>query len=142
MERSSNDLSPRSFRNVAIAVAVAIGVTGFAVSWGANDGQWFSRFGSLIVAWGLVSLLIFQKRFGLLKSSDDEMFDAAIGEAVKAATSSDFEKESTGFRDRLNQYGQSHRQKQAFLTEVSIVTCGTVIWGFGDLLFAKECASC
>lgn len=117
-------LSNNSF---LVLSAVFVGVAGFIISFVVRDFMWFARFGSLIVAIGII----------LLSQATILNIDVSL-DVLGAET--DLSLFSEEYYARVNEpvpeWVPPHRAARFALGVLgpAVTGIGTIVWGFGDLL--------
>ena len=126
----------------AIFISLTIGVVGLIIGL-YTVGDNFARSGALIVIVGIVHGLF--KLPNLLKMVD--LFVQSEGEKIRKSAIDDLidngvsnedadkisQEALDQVADALNKEAKKRKRKHAFI-EAMILICGTLIWGFGDLV--------
>ncbi|MEM9081288.1 MAG: hypothetical protein AAGC74_11420 [Verrucomicrobiota bacterium] len=134
-----------------VAIALVLILTGIAVANWMSDGIWFSRFGSLIIVVGIgFGIHGVEGRVDsdirycneILKAIEEDEF-----EAKKRANDGSFERTpelvtdimihsfTKAFSGRREKNSAARIKRNTFRIDAAIAVMGTLIWGFGDLLF-------
>ena len=106
---------------MAMVVSVVIVIGGTVISSLTGDWSWLSRSGSLVVAYGIVFAAQSIDKYVSTIPEDNALIRLDRKDFMGSATPKDKERFTKFIR---------HVQRS---TEVRLLVCGTLIWGFGDL---------
>ena len=119
---------------IGVIAAILIISVGISLSIYLQNWNWFSRFGSLVVVSGL--FLAKWDFENLIMESDLTFVDKIIYENAKIIIPNKTLDDDSFIevKNRVKKLMSNHIKPAYTKAEIFIITVGTIIWGFGDLL--------
>ncbi|WP_135506385.1 hypothetical protein [Roseovarius aestuariivivens] len=136
----SRFIEHRSWR-FYFAGSLAISVVGFFADWFAPN-DWFSRSGAIIVGLAAFANFLDPRRSGQWwkRLQDDAKSRGAAAQSKAQLNGQDG---IGAYHEAITDFANDAKKAQRVsASQATAVLYGTVVWGFGDLIFNQGCAPC